>query len=148
MCNTRRAFLLKISGLATLAVGYPLVGRFLTEKDNTTSHLTDSLSRLLQHPNSARLIGTEYLRQNPKEGNIRVLTQKISGKGTQYLAQSNLQKPRAAATSIGSQIRNDFEHGHITQIDGWYLTVTEARMCALFSLCFPESASESGSAFT
>jgi hypothetical protein len=131
---TRRAFLVKITGLATLATGYSLAGQLLMKGNTTTSPISDGLSRLLQHPESARLIGDEYLRQNPEEGSIRMLTQKISGTDTQYLARGDLQVPRAEATSIGRQIRDDFEHGRITQIDGWYLAETEARMCALFSL--------------
>ena len=57
----------------------------------------------------------------------------------QYLARGDLQVPRAEATSIGRQIRDDFGHGRITQVDGWYLAETEARMCALFCLQFPET---------
>ena len=141
MHTTRRAFLVKITGLATLAMSYPLAGRFLTKGNNTVSPLSDSLSRLLHHPESARLIGAEYLRQNPEEGSIRILTQKISGTDTQYLAQGDLKGHRTEATSIGRQIRDDFGHGRVTQIDGWYLAETEARICALFSLQFPETGS-------
>ena len=68
-----------------------------------------------------------------------MLTRKISGTDTQYLARGDLQVPRAEATSIGRQIRDDFEHGRITQVDGWYLAETEARMCALVCLQFPET---------
>ena len=139
MHTTRRAFLVKITGIATLAMSYPLAGRFLTEGDNTNSPLSDSLSRLLHYPESARVIGVEYLHQNPEEGSIRILKQKIKGADTQHLAWSDSQGPGTKATSIGRQIRYDFEHGRMTQVGGWYLAETEARLCALFSLCLPDN---------
>lgn len=139
MQTTRRAFLVKITGLATLALGYPLASQFLTGGDNTTSPVSDSLSRLLHYPESARVIGAEYLRQNPEEGSIRILKKKINGTDTKLLARSVLPGPGNKATSIGRQIRDDFEQGRMTQIGGWYLAETEARMCALFSLCSPGS---------
>ena len=39
-----------------------------------------------------------------------------------------------SAASIDDQIRDDFESGRITVVDGWLLSVTEARQAALFSL--------------
>jgi len=137
MQTTRRAFLVKITGLATLAMSYPLARQFLMGGDNTTSPLSDSLSRLLHYPESARVIGAEYLRQNPEERSIRILAKKISGVDTQYRAPGKLQEPRVEATSIGRQIRDDFEQGRMTQVGGWYLAETEARTCALYSLCIP-----------
>ena len=143
MHTTRRAFLVKITGLATVAISYPLVGRSLIDGDETTSPLADSLSELLHHPKSARVIGAEYLRQNPQEGSIRVLTHKLHGADAQLLARSDFLRSRTKATSIGRQIRDDFEHGRMTQLGGWYLAETEARMCALFSLRFPEDGQSS-----
>ena len=34
-------------------------------------------------------------------------------------------------------IKNDFEIGNTVMIDGWILSVTEARQCALFSIIQP-----------
>jgi len=139
MHTTRRAFLVKITGLATLATSYPLAAHFLAERDVTTTPLSDSLSRLLHYPESARVIGDEYLLQNPEEGSIRKLKQKINGTDTRLLARRDLQGAGTKATSIGRQIRDDFEHGRMAQVGGWYLAETEARLCALFSLCFPDN---------
>jgi len=139
MRSTRRAFLVKITALATLATSYPIAAQFLAERAVTTSTLSDSLSRLLHSPESARVIGAEYLLQNPGERSIRILKNKISDTGTGLVALSDLQGARAKAASIGRQIRDDFVHGRMTQVGGWYLAETEARLCALFSLCFPDN---------
>jgi hypothetical protein len=128
---------MKITGLATFAASYPLARRFQVEGDSTTPPIFDSLSRLFHYPESARVIGTEYLRQNPGERNIEILTREISGVDTQHRAQGDLRVPRIEATSIGRKIRDDFEKGRMTQVGGWYLAETEARTCALLSLCVP-----------
>jgi hypothetical protein len=39
-----------------------------------------------------------------------------------------------AEPSLATLVREDFEQGRIVVVDGWILSVTEARQCALFSL--------------
>ena len=39
-----------------------------------------------------------------------------------------------ARPSVAQQVRNDFAAGRIVLVDGWVLSATEARQCALFSL--------------
>ncbi len=39
-----------------------------------------------------------------------------------------------AAAGVRQSIMQDFENGHIVMLDGWLLSRTEARQCALFSL--------------
>ena len=36
--------------------------------------------------------------------------------------------------SVDALVRDDFSHGRTIVVDGWVLSVTEARQCALFSL--------------
>jgi len=38
---------------------------------------------------------------------------------------------------IGDQIRDDFGAGRTVVVDGWLLSVTEARQCALYSTLEP-----------
>ena len=129
--------MMKITGLAAFAASYPVASRLLTERGSTTSPVLHSLSRFLHCRESACLIGAEYLRQNPGESSIEILTGKISGVTNLHGAQGDSQGPRIDATLIDRQIRHDFEQGHMTQVGGWYLAETEARTCALFSLCTP-----------
>jgi len=129
--------MVKITGLAAFAASYPLARRFLMQGDSTTSPISDSLSQLLHCPESAHAIGAEYLRNNPGEGSIEMLTRKISGVDTQPGAQGYSQGLRIEAASIGRQVRDDFGQGRMAQVGGWYLAETEARTCALFSLCIP-----------
>ena len=41
---------------------------------------------------------------------------------------------RAASPGLAELVRADFEAGRTVVVDGWILSVTEARQCALFSL--------------
>jgi len=129
----------KITGLAAFAASYPLAHRLLVEGGSTTSPVLYSLSRFLHCQESARVIGAEYLRQNPGERSIEILTGKISGVENPHGAQGNSQGPRIDTALIGRQVRDDFEQGRMTRVGGWYLAETEARTCALFSLCTPVS---------
>ncbi|HXD79145.1 MAG TPA: hypothetical protein VN616_15110 [Puia sp.] len=38
------------------------------------------------------------------------------------------------ANQLGSKVRQDFAAGRIVTVDGWVLSVTEARQCAMYSL--------------
>lgn len=38
--------------------------------------------------------------------------------------------------ALRMRVRQDFEEGRTVELDGWILSVTEARQCALFSLLF------------
>ena len=129
--------MVKISGLAAFAASYPLARQFLMESGSTTPPVFDSLSQIFHFPESARVIGTEYLLKNPGERNIEILTRKISDVGTQHGTLGDIRLPRVEATSIRRKIHDDFEQGRMTQIGGWYLAETEARTCALLSLCIP-----------
>ena len=42
--------------------------------------------------------------------------------------------PWARHRSIAQQVRDDFAAGRTVVVDGWVLSATEARQCALFSL--------------
>jgi hypothetical protein len=39
-----------------------------------------------------------------------------------------------SGSSLDGLVRYDFAHGRTVVVDGWVLSVTEARQCALFSL--------------
>lgn len=63
-------------------------------------------------------IGNLYREQYPKE-NERSLVKKIAERSPE---------------SIGERIQEDFQSGRTIMLDGWTLSMTEARQCALFSI--------------
>jgi hypothetical protein len=42
--------------------------------------------------------------------------------------------PDAVQTYFDTKTKDDFEQGHTVVVNGWILSQTEARQCALFSL--------------
>ena len=77
-------------------------------------------------PERVRQLGEHYRAANPSENRADALRAAISsGRGPRIPL---LRK------SIDDQIRDDFEAGRTVLVDGWILSVTEARQAALFSL--------------
>ncbi|HEY1951643.1 MAG TPA: hypothetical protein VGG76_02465 [Gemmatimonadaceae bacterium] len=72
-----------------------------------------------------RELGKKYLSSAPGENNPEALREAISrGTGVRLLGRG----------SIDDTIRSEFAAGHTVLVDGWVLSVTEARQAALFSL--------------
>ena len=86
----------------------------------------------LAHPELVDMLGSDRVRQlgeryraaTPGENNAEKLRDAISRGGGLHLFRS----------SIDDQINDDFKNGRTVVVDGWILSVTEARQAALFSL--------------
>ena len=79
-----------------------------------------------------REIGLVYRRAFPKEDYPETLKAAI-------LSDSGLSEGLADSTlraRLDQQVRDDFERGCTVQLNGWILSVTEARQCALFSILY------------
>jgi hypothetical protein len=70
-------------------------------------------------------IGDRYLSTNQKEKKERTLVK--------LLEQTDL-KEGSIAQSLEQQIMNDFENGSMVMVDGWMLSLTETRQCALYAV--------------
>ena len=95
----------------------------------------DPVNPLLYHPQSLakiwdtdvmNTIGLNYMLKVPKENRERVLIKRLK--------QKSAGDREVLATSLEQQIKRDFDTANMVMIDGWILSVTEARQCALFSL--------------
>lgn len=63
-------------------------------------------------------IGDQYRTNNPDEASARSLVKLLI---------------TVPSEKMGERITNDFETGETVLVDGWILSVTEARQCALAS---------------
>jgi hypothetical protein len=78
-------------------------------------------------PERAREIGTQYRASVRTENTEAALRDAISrSRGRQFL--------RIGNRSIEEQIRDDFAAARTVVVNGWVLSQTEARQCALYSL--------------
>jgi hypothetical protein len=79
-------------------------------------------------PDRVRELGIRYRATTPGESSDSALRVKVSGR------RSGLRLPFIGQHSIGAMIRDDFAAGRTVLVDGWVLSVTEARQAALYSL--------------
>lgn len=75
-----------------------------------------------------RAIGLHYRKSLPDAGDVEAMRTAIM---------MNAEYGPALPEQLRQQIRGDFGAGRTLLIDGWVLSVTEARQCALFSLLSP-----------
>jgi hypothetical protein len=86
----------------------------------------------LAHPQLVEMLGAERVRQlgeryraaTPAENSAEKLRDAIARGGGLHLFRA----------SVDDQINDDFSNGRTVVVDGWILSVTEARQAALFSL--------------
>ena len=90
---------------------------------------------LLASPNSLKLlkdkeaiydIGCTYRNLHPHEDNKEILIEHL---------RKSLGHDVSDA-SIKHLVSLDFEEGHVVQVNGWILSHTEARQCALYSILY------------
>jgi hypothetical protein len=99
----------------------------------------DSFHDLLGHPRTlasfldaetlARL-GQEYLKRFPNENGKDILYKKL-------LEGKTLQK-EALGSHLQQMVKKDYCTEQLVQLDGWILSWTEARQCALLNLSQPK----------
>jgi hypothetical protein len=75
---------------------------------------------------AARTVGRRYLDGRPEERNERALVRLLSPLGDPATLTQDALRNR-----VRRAVRSDFVEGRVVPVDGWYLSETEARLCAL-----------------
>lgn len=96
----------------------------------------ESLSKLFDKL-AIKSIGTAYLSKNSSEKDVNTLKQLLLKDRTGKVYEEN--EKGAVRDMLNKETKTDFETGKMVLVDGWLLSVTEARQCALFSLTNVES---------
>jgi hypothetical protein len=96
--------------------------------------LATRLAAFFTHKESAKVIGLEYARKYPQEADARVLLDRI----TTSLNVGDVGLFGAASSNLHGLLvrtmREDFAVDRVVKLQGWVLSVTEARLCALAAL--------------
>jgi hypothetical protein len=93
--------------------------------------LTTRLSVLFEHSESAKVVGSEYLRRYPQEADKDVLLDQLVSRfpaddvGVYGTSDHRLRE------QLDRMIRADFAADRIVTLRGWVLSATEAQLCAL-----------------
>jgi hypothetical protein len=127
MSITRR---LLLAGIASSGLPAPFVGAGAT----TSSATALCLYALALPQVSARAVGRAYLARFPEERAPIPLTRLILEGMTGSGAEASRLGKRELQAQIAARLRADFAEGYIAKIDGWLLSRTEGRLCAL-ALC-------------
>jgi hypothetical protein len=92
------------------------------------------LLSLFGNPRSASEIGAACLKSLPPDQNSRQqLTNTILGAAGCDI--ETMKARQAVKRRIANQVRYDFAEGIVISVDGWLLSLTEARLYALVALC-------------
>ncbi len=112
---TRREFLLVVAGTAVASTA---AWRQLAE-----DRATGVVAELFDDYAAARAVGREYLKQHPEEqGKERLLA---------LLSLREEEQGPFVRRRMRAQVRRDYEESRVVLVGGWYLSRTEARLCAL-----------------
>jgi hypothetical protein len=80
---------------------------------------------LMLGPDRVRELGTHYRSVTPAENNADALREALA---------DGQARPFFGRKPIADMVRDDFADGRTVVVDGWVLSVTEARQAALFSV--------------
>ena len=82
---------------------------------------------------SAALIGKAYLIARPAEADRDGLARSITA-ALESSVPGGAGRTYAVRPAVSERVRADFAAGRIVRVDGWLLSETEGRLCALVSL--------------
>ena len=120
----RKKFIL-LSGLGISAIAVPTWYFNFCEIEYESSLKNPELLSHLLDNKSIIEIGELYLKQVPNENSERKLVSLLRNSTSLNINIDDI---------VQQQITNDYKSGETIMIDGWILSKTEARQCALFSL--------------
>lgn len=129
----RRGFIVTAVGLTATA----LTARFAFDRESVPDSVASDAERLVStfsSPESAAEVGRAYLETLAPDPSPRVLVERIvAGLPGGYTAVRRGDEAQLR-TLLAHELKEDFRDGNIVMVDGWILSTTEARLCALAAL--------------
>jgi hypothetical protein len=122
--NRRNFIIIGAAGIA--AVSIPTAYYFLRDIDYDKSLAEPRSLALIWDSQTIDAVGKQYLLQVPGEERERWLVKRLSADASDSGGLEN--------SGLEEKIKKDFEAGNTVIVDGWILSRTEARQCALFSI--------------
>jgi len=125
----KRNEFLQLSAFAAAAITLPLLHSCKSPVSGDEMDDPEFLSRLFDEQ-TRRKAGATYLQQTPGENDHNKLVGLLAGNSS--IARSSDEKE--IHQYLEEMIKRDFDEGKTVMVNGWVLSVTEARQCALYSL--------------
>jgi hypothetical protein len=101
----------------------------LVHQDRRKRSVALELETLLGNEDGVPQIGRAYLRLEPGENEIQVLSDRIFSE-----IRWDLLLNGHVREVIARRVREDFREGRVVRLRGWVVSRTEARLCALVAL--------------
>jgi hypothetical protein len=131
---TRRALLRLGALLGAGGVHHLAAARTVLEGVPGSDALAVKLTQVYRHSESAKRVGLAGLRCGAVESDIALLVHRIcSGQSVAHEELAHTATPELREL-LARQIRDDFAHDRIVNLEGWILAETEVRLCALAAL--------------
>lgn len=118
--NRRHFIIIGAAGVA--AVSIPTTYYFFKSVDYNPLLAQPQLLSLIWDNETMKYVGNQYRLQFSSEKSTKSLVRMLEG----------------AVSHLEESIKNDFETGNTVIVDGWILSRTEARQCALLSTINPK----------
>ncbi len=115
---------------AVLLAGAAINGRVMPEAGGTSTTLADVFGH---EPEAARAIGLQYLREYPDEGTPEALVSAILDSAPDLPRPIEALTVSDLRTRLRRHFAQDFANGNTVSIEGWVLSRTEIRLCALWA---------------
>jgi hypothetical protein len=105
--------------------------------------LAGRLADLFRQPDSARIVGLEFLRVTPSERTTGALVAAVaSGLPGGIAALDDPIDPEDLRGLLQERIRQDFAEDAIVELRGWIVSRTEARLCGIVAIGRDRAGSE------
>jgi hypothetical protein len=121
-----------LGGLSVAAVGMACWPRVADARFENT--LAERLVGVFREPARAARVGRVYLAAHPEAGNVDWLTADLVGDLRQRGCAPERSSCASLRTALSRQVHEDFTGGRVVQVDGWFLSATEAKLCGMAAL--------------
>ncbi|GHN02634.1 hypothetical protein WSM22_41230 [Cytophagales bacterium WSM2-2] len=128
----RRSFIV-VSVFSLFGIGVFSFIRWIRNSGNVKELANPRFLSLLCDSSTIRTLGRAYLKLKPGENGDDILLNDLL---TEKFHKKLLERTDmlAAESQIEERIKQDFDSNNIVIVQGWVLSVTEARQCAFFSI--------------
>jgi hypothetical protein len=127
LTTRRRALQQLAASLGVNVIGLPTIAASCPAVVVGDPKLSAAVDSLVSHRISAAVIGEVYLARFDDERSPEVLLNRISKS-----LPADLQFVDDKV--LVSRIQSDFDEGNFVKLHGWFLSRTEARLCALYAI--------------
>jgi hypothetical protein len=125
--TSRRAFL-AVCGLSAAAGVTAGAWKLIGGDDDDAHAVTVRVASGFTDLRSAQAVGRAYLEAHPGERDERRLVRQLRRSNGAW---SRVSRPADVRRLGAAEARRDYAAGRLATVGGWYLSVTEVRLCAL-----------------